>query len=167
MPYALQIKWHFTIIRHSGLKCTHFYSLCACFLAYFCPVIPSTLYSWELRKMSSQPFQLLLSRSFFSFSFITLSQFRCGSPRETGSQPEEPLSASHPYMTTIWHVGFSRKCKSTKAQCNVLCQALFLTSLGRVGEDKSSETLSFFLEFWVFSLSFEFFPWVLRFSLEF
>ena len=26
-------------------------------------------------------------------------------------------------------------------------QALFLTSLGRVGEDKSSETLSFFLEF--------------------
>ena len=41
-----------------------------------------------------------------------------------------------------------------------LGQAFFLTPLGRVGEDKSSETLSFFLEFWVFSLSFEFFSWV-------
>ena len=38
---------------------------------------------------------------------------------------------------------------------------LFLTSLGKVGEDKSSEMLSFLLEFWVFSLSFEFFSWVL------
>ena len=33
----------------------------------------------------------------------------------------------------------------------------FLTSLGRSGEGQSSETLSFFLEFWVFPLSFEFF----------
>ena len=41
-----------------------------------------------------------------------------------------------------------------------LFQALFLTPLGRVGEDKSSQMLSFFLEFWVFSLSFENFSWV-------
>ena len=40
----------------------------------------------------------------------------------------------------------------------------FLTPLGRVGEDKSSRMLSFFLDFWVFSLSFEFFLWVLFLS---
>ena len=37
-----------------------------------------------------------------------------------------------------------------------LSQAFFLTPLGRSGEGQSSETLSFFLEFWVFFLSFEF-----------
>ena len=36
---------------------------------------------------------------------------------------------------------------SPETKTVALNQALFLTSLGRVGEDKSSETLSFFLEF--------------------
>ena len=35
----------------------------------------------------------------------------------------------------------------------------FLTSLGDTGGETTPRRLSFFLEFWVFSLSFEFFPW--------
>ena len=42
----------------------------------------------------------------------------------------------------------------------------FITSLGDTGGETTPRRLSFFLEFWVFSLSFEFFPWVISFSLN-
>ena len=40
---------------------------------------------------------------------------------------------------------------------NTLLQAFFITPLGDTGGETAPRRLSFFLEFWVFSLSFEFF----------
>ena len=58
---------------------------------------------------------------------------------------ERFLSFTYPFQNAELYISYLR-------------QAFFITSLGDTGGETTPRRLSFFLEFWVFPLSFEFFP---------
>ena len=71
-------------------------------------------------------------------------------------------SSSYCVLHTLAHIyaRLIRLCIKVSSNMAYIIQAFFLTPLGRSGEGQSSETLSFFLEFYFFS-------WVLSFLLSF
>ena len=98
----------------------------------------------------------------FPASFeLTLETSRFEERRLDSVTTEMPPRSSETSVSTRWpflEENISSKVLSHYSIDYSLMQAFFLTPVWSEGEYQNSESLSFFLEFWVFSLSFEVFP---------